>query len=170
MPRGLSLLAAMLVVALLCLHVYAKQEESKDTCTKGEGRGRESASPKADTPFVCDFVEKQDFYERMGVSKDVDERSLKKAYRKLSLKYHPDKVKGKEDEKACSQSHFIAINKAYETLRCWRMSMKEIRVRLRRAHTTAWLPLRYLFSRNCYYCFDVCFHLCTYLKMKYIYM
>ena len=35
----------------------------------------------------------------------------------MSLKYHPDKVKGKPDEKDCSQSHFIAITKAYETLR-----------------------------------------------------
>jgi DnaJ-class molecular chaperone len=57
-----------------------------------------------------------DFYERLGVEKDANDKVIKKAYRKLSLKYHPDKVKGKAEEKDCSQNHFIAITKAYETL------------------------------------------------------
>ena len=52
------------------------------------------------------------------MAKDSDDRALKRAYRKLSLKYHPDKVKGKEEEKDCSKTHFFAITKAYETLRC----------------------------------------------------
>jgi curved DNA-binding protein CbpA len=69
-----------------------------------------------DSPYVCDFAEGLDFYERLGVPKDANERAIKKAFRKLSLTYHPDKVKGKTEEKECSQSHFIAITKAYETL------------------------------------------------------
>jgi len=33
----------------------------------------------------------EDFYEVLGIPRDADESAIKKAYRKLSLKYHPDK-------------------------------------------------------------------------------
>ena len=88
-----------------------------DSCQEGSAEARnEKAEEDADGPFVCDFVPGLDFYERLGVDRDADDRTLKKAYRKQSLKYHPDKVKGKAEEKDCSQSHFIAVTKAYETL------------------------------------------------------
>lgn len=51
------------------------------------------------------------YYEILGVEKDADESQLKKAYRTLSLKYHPDR---NSDEGA--KSKFQEINEAYETL------------------------------------------------------
>ena len=51
------------------------------------------------------------FYDVLSVSKDADDAELKKAYRSLSLKYHPDR---NNDEDA--KSRFQAINEAYETL------------------------------------------------------
>jgi DnaJ-related protein SCJ1 len=51
----------------------------------------------------------EDFYKILGVDKSCSERDLKKAYRTLSKKYHPDKATG--DEKK-----FLEIAEAYEAL------------------------------------------------------
>ena len=47
---------------------------------------------------------KRDYYEVLGVNKDAPEEEIKKAYRKLAMKYHPDKSPGKANE-----SRFVAI-------------------------------------------------------------
>ncbi|GBM21766.1 DnaJ subfamily C member 10 [Araneus ventricosus] len=54
-----------------------------------------------------------DYYELLGISKDADNREIRRAFKKLALKLHPDK--NMEEEKAHEQ--FIAINKAYEVLK-----------------------------------------------------
>ncbi|MFW6172145.1 MAG: molecular chaperone DnaJ [Elusimicrobiota bacterium] len=54
----------------------------------------------------------QDYYNTLGVSRDASQDEIKKAYRKLALKYHPDRTKG--DKQA--QEKFKEINQAYEVL------------------------------------------------------
>lgn len=56
---------------------------------------------------------KRDYYEVLGVNKDASGDELKKAYRKLAMKYHPDRNAGGEKE---SEAKFKEINEAYEVL------------------------------------------------------
>lgn len=51
-----------------------------------------------------------DYYEILGVSKSATQEEIKRAYRKLALKYHPDKGSGGDEKK------FKEINEAYQVL------------------------------------------------------
>ncbi len=55
---------------------------------------------------------KRDFYEVLGVSKSVDEKELKKAYRKIAMKYHPDRNPGDQ----AAEEKFKEAAEAYEVL------------------------------------------------------
>ena len=57
---------------------------------------------------------KEDYYELLGVEKKDDQEIIKKAYRKLALKYHPDRVK--EEDKKESEKMFKKISEAYSVL------------------------------------------------------
>jgi len=56
--------------------------------------------------------EKRDYYEALGVDRGADDATLKSAYRKLAMKYHPDR--NPDDKEA--ESNFKEINEAYEIL------------------------------------------------------
>ena len=56
--------------------------------------------------------EKRDFYEVLGVSKSASDAEIKKAYRKLALKYHPDK----NPDDAEAEAKFKEAAEAYEVL------------------------------------------------------
>jgi curved DNA-binding protein len=55
---------------------------------------------------------KRDYYEVLGVSRKATEEEMKKAYRKLALKYHPDRNKGNKE----AEERFKEINEAYAVL------------------------------------------------------
>jgi molecular chaperone DnaJ len=52
------------------------------------------------------------YYKILGVSEDASEEEIKKAYRKLALKYHPDKNPGNKE----AGEKMKEINQAYEVL------------------------------------------------------
>ncbi|OGO19723.1 MAG: hypothetical protein A2Z14_00700 [Chloroflexi bacterium RBG_16_48_8] len=57
-------------------------------------------------------MEYKDYYKILGVDRNTDEKDIKRSYRQLALKYHPDKNPG--DKQA--EERFKEINEAYEVL------------------------------------------------------
>jgi len=56
----------------------------------------------------------KDYYQTLGVAKDASAEAIKKAFRELARRYHPDKVQG--SGKAEAEAKFKDINEAYEVL------------------------------------------------------
>ncbi|KAK2077326.1 hypothetical protein QBZ16_004960 [Prototheca wickerhamii] len=56
----------------------------------------------------------RDFYKILGVAKDAKDDDLKKAYRKLAMKWHPDKNPG--DKQAAAAEKFKEVSEAYDKL------------------------------------------------------
>ena len=58
--------------------------------------------------------EKRDYYEVLGIKKGASDDEIKKAYRKMAIKYHPDRnLNNKED----AEKHMKEINEAYDVLK-----------------------------------------------------
>ena len=63
------------------------------------------------------MAEKRDYYEVLGVSKNASDDELKKAYRKVAMKYHPDRQTDKSDaEKKEAEERFKEAAEAYSVL------------------------------------------------------
>ena len=58
------------------------------------------------------MASKRDYYEVLGVSKNASDDEIKKAYRKLAIKYHPDKNPGDKE----AEAKFKEINEAHDVL------------------------------------------------------
>ena len=58
------------------------------------------------------MAEKRDYYEVLGVSKDADDAAIKRAYRQLAKKYHPDMNPGDKE----AEAKFKEASEAYAVL------------------------------------------------------
>nr|MCR5191468.1 DnaJ domain-containing protein [Bacteroidales bacterium] len=57
-------------------------------------------------------MEKRDYYEVLGVPKNADAQTIKKAYRQKAIQYHPDKNPGDKE----AEEKFKEAAEAYEVL------------------------------------------------------
>ena len=58
-------------------------------------------------------MSKRDYYEVLGVTKGAQEAEIKKAYKRLAMKHHPDRHK---DDKEAAEKKFKEIQEAYSVL------------------------------------------------------
>lgn len=58
----------------------------------------------------------KDYYKVLGVSRDADDRTIKRAYRQMTRQYHPDKVASQGVSKEEAEKKMASINEAYEVL------------------------------------------------------
>ncbi|MGO2457777.1 DnaJ domain-containing protein, partial [Vibrio casei] len=56
-------------------------------------------------------MSKRDLYEVLGVERDASERDIKKAYKRLAMKFHPDR-----NQEADASEKFKEVKEAYEVL------------------------------------------------------
>ena len=85
-----------------------KEEEKKEEKEKGENQeNKKSAEDEA-----CEnIINNKDYYNILGVTKETSNEDIKRAYKKLAIKFHPDKNKSPKAEEA-----FKKIATAYQTL------------------------------------------------------
>ena len=57
--------------------------------------------------------DKRDYYDVLGVKKDASADEIKKSFRKLAMKYHPDRNPGDKE----AETKFKEVNEAYEVLK-----------------------------------------------------
>ena len=58
----------------------------------------------------------KDYYKVLGVPNDADDRAIKRAYRNLAKKFHPDRTTGQGIPKEQGEKKMAEINEAYEVL------------------------------------------------------
>eukprot|EP01023_Acetabularia_acetabulum_P034368 TRINITY_DN3227_c0_g2_i9.p1 TRINITY_DN3227_c0_g2~~TRINITY_DN3227_c0_g2_i9.p1 ORF type:complete len:382 (+),score=51.03 TRINITY_DN3227_c0_g2_i9:162-1307(+) len=91
------------------------QNQNKGGSASGQGLGAGSGVESRGTPeqrkMVSEILRKKDYYEILGISKDAKDEDIKKAYRKLALKLHPDKCQISGAEEA-----FKLVSKSFACL------------------------------------------------------
>ena len=62
--------------------------------------------------YIVGDMSEASYYEVLGVDRNSDEQAIKKAYRKLAMKYHPDRNPDNKE----AEEKFKEVNEAYEVL------------------------------------------------------
>jgi hypothetical protein len=100
---GLHVLKASAMEAVASTALKGKRHKDKDPCSATFVGKDESA-------------QEVDFYEVLGVDNDATEKDIKKAFRTLSVKFHPDKVRGSGIDENEAKKTFELIQQASEIL------------------------------------------------------
>ena len=99
---------------LMCKKMQ-QERDSRRRATDPEFQPRDDDFDRAP---VKQFAKDADYYTILGISEEASRAELRKAYRKLCLRYHPDKVKQKRYSvsKADATQTFVRIQEAFEIL------------------------------------------------------
>ena len=121
----------------------AKEQKSKDSKQADKDNvvdaDFEDVKDKKKAPKIINketSCGKRDYYDVLGITKSASKDEIKKAYRKLALKYHPDKTKGdktsEEKFKETSEAyHILSMKKEKQiTINLVTLHLKEVEVKV----------------------------------------
>ena len=69
-----------------------------------------------DAKNQAEKARKRDYYAILGIDRNADEHEIKRAYKKMAMKYHPDRNSESEETKKMAEKKFIDVNDAYSVL------------------------------------------------------
>ena len=101
------------------MELLEKSSTSKSTtsASSDEKQMRELKTKIQETKVQIKRLKQKDFYKILNVTRNATQDEIKKSYRKLALKYHPDRHASKtEEEKNAAEVIFKDVNLAYEVL------------------------------------------------------
>ena len=87
-----------------------------DNAEQHHGQSQKVQSMKQDAHTRLKQSKQKDYYKVLGVDRDADERDIKRAYRKLTKQFHPDKAAAQGVSKEDAEKKMASINEAYEVL------------------------------------------------------
>lgn len=93
-----------------------QQQQQYQQYQQHQQRQRQYQQQQQQAPPQSHFDRSKDYYKILDVAKDADDKTIKKAYRAQTLKYHPDKYKGDDLDAAQIEAKMQDINEAYEVL------------------------------------------------------
>ena len=98
-------------------HQRAGSFHSGSQGSSGSGGSSSSGSHGHGGGISSTSSSKPDHYHALGVEPSADADAIRKAYKKLCLKFHPDKAAGNSAcERDAAQARFLEVQKAYEVL------------------------------------------------------
>jgi DnaJ domain len=109
-------LASSAVISVLVLQLLSSLVPCLPSISLVHARRRQPSSSNSESqPKLPKQFQSDDYYEILGLKKSANPKAIKKAYRKLALKYHPDKVKS-ADNKEAAENIFVKVSEAYAVL------------------------------------------------------
>ena len=69
-----------------------------------------------DAKNQAEKARKRDYYAILGIDRNANEHEIKRAYKKMAMKYHPDRNAESEETKKMAEKKFIDVNDAYSVL------------------------------------------------------
>eukprot|EP00567_Pseudictyota_dubia_P017145 CAMPEP_0197438400 /NCGR_PEP_ID=MMETSP1175-20131217/5410_1 /TAXON_ID=1003142 /ORGANISM="Triceratium dubium, Strain CCMP147" /LENGTH=532 /DNA_ID=CAMNT_0042968125 /DNA_START=366 /DNA_END=1964 /DNA_ORIENTATION=- len=105
-----SVLAFLLAIESARAQQYRQQQQQYQRQKQQYQRQQQQQQRRAQQKKAKD----DDYYSVLGLRKSAKPKDIKSAYRKLALKYHPDKVS--EDEKEEAEEKFVKVSEAYSVL------------------------------------------------------
>ncbi len=95
---------------------YEPALQTLDDLEQRAGRTKLTSELRTKARKLLNRSKQKDYYKVLGLDRDADDKEIKRAYRKATLRYHPDKATKHGVTKEEAEKKMAAVNEAYEVL------------------------------------------------------